>query len=104
MPSPPRTIINGKFLSVPMTGVHRVAQELANALAEQPVTYHTIRIDDLDIFYREAGAPDAPAILLPHGYPCSSYEFRNYMPALADRWHLLAPDFPGCGCALCCQT
>jgi pimeloyl-ACP methyl ester carboxylesterase len=36
-------------------------------------------------------------LLLPHGYPCSSYEFRNYMPALADRWRLVAPDFPGCG-------
>jgi len=36
-------------------------------------------------------------LLLPHGYPCSSYEFRNFMPALADRWRLLAPDFPACG-------
>jgi pimeloyl-ACP methyl ester carboxylesterase len=39
----------------------------------------------------------APALLLPHGYPCSSYEFRNFMPLLADRWRLIAPDFPGCG-------
>jgi pimeloyl-ACP methyl ester carboxylesterase len=38
-----------------------------------------------------------PVLLLPHGYPCSSYEFRNLMPLLADRWRLLAPDFPGCG-------
>jgi pimeloyl-ACP methyl ester carboxylesterase len=36
-------------------------------------------------------------VLLPHGYPCSSYEFRHFMPALADRWRLIAPDFPGCG-------
>jgi pimeloyl-ACP methyl ester carboxylesterase len=36
-------------------------------------------------------------VLLPHGYPCSSYEFRNFMALLADRWHLIAPDFPGCG-------
>lgn len=50
-----------------------------------------------DVFYREAGPPDAPVILLPHGYPCSSYEFRKVMPLLADRWRLLAPDFPGCG-------
>lgn len=49
------------------------------------------------IFYREAGRADAPALLLPHGYPCSSYEFRNLMPRLADRWRLLAPDFPGFG-------
>jgi pimeloyl-ACP methyl ester carboxylesterase len=49
------------------------------------------------IFYREAGPKDGPALLLPHGYPASSYEFRNLMPRLADRWRLVAPDFPGCG-------
>jgi pimeloyl-ACP methyl ester carboxylesterase len=54
-------------------------------------------IDGADIFYREAGPADAPVVLLPHGYPCSSYEFRNLMPALADRWRLLAPDYPGAG-------
>jgi pimeloyl-ACP methyl ester carboxylesterase len=57
----------------------------------------TLRLDDVDVFYREAGPADAPTVLLPHGYPCSSYEFRNLMPLLADRWRLLAPDFPGCG-------
>ncbi|HWU70622.1 MAG TPA: alpha/beta hydrolase [Pseudoxanthomonas sp.] len=51
----------------------------------------------VDCFYRDAGPPDAPVVLLPHGYPCSSYEFRDFMPALADRWRLLAPDFPGSG-------
>lgn len=54
-------------------------------------------IDGVEIFYREAGPQDAPVVLLPHGYPCSSYEFRNLMPRLADRWRLLAPDFPGAG-------
>lgn len=54
-------------------------------------------LDGYTVFYREAGATEAPVVLLPHGYPCSSYEFRNLMPALADRWHLLAPDFPGNG-------
>jgi len=54
-------------------------------------------IDGTDIFYRDAGRADAPVVLLPHGYPCSSYEFRNLMPALADRWRLLAPDYPGAG-------
>lgn len=56
-----------------------------------------IEIGGIDIFYREAGRKGAPAILLPHGYPCSSYEFRNFMPRLADRWHLIAPDYPGAG-------
>jgi pimeloyl-ACP methyl ester carboxylesterase len=49
------------------------------------------------IFYREDGATDAPVLLLPHGYPCSSYQYRRLMPALADRWRTLAPDFPGFG-------
>lgn len=57
----------------------------------------TIEIDGIEIFYREAGPRDAPVLFLPHGYPCSSYEFRNLMPALADRWRLIAPDYPGFG-------
>ena len=61
------------------------------------VKHRWIDVDGVGTFYREAGPADAPAILLPHGYPCSSYEFRNFMPLLADRWRLLAPDFPGCG-------
>ena len=48
-------------------------------------------------FYRESGHPEAPAILLPHGYPCSSYQYRRLLPALADGWRLVAPDFPGFG-------
>jgi pimeloyl-ACP methyl ester carboxylesterase len=61
------------------------------------VKHRHATIAGVDIFYREAGPPDAPVLLLPHGYPCSSYEFRALMPLLADRWRLLAPDFPGCG-------
>jgi pimeloyl-ACP methyl ester carboxylesterase len=61
------------------------------------VRHKTIEVGGVATFYREAGRHDAPVVLLPHGYPCSSYEFRNFMPALADRWRLLAPDFPGCG-------
>ncbi len=60
-------------------------------------TYHTISIDGLDIFYREAGSPDNPTILLLHGFPTSSHMFRNLMSALADRFHLVAPDYPGYG-------
>ncbi len=61
------------------------------------VCHRHANLDGVDVFYREAGPPGAPAILLPHGYPCSSFQFRNFMPALADRWHLIAPDFPGFG-------
>jgi len=61
------------------------------------VRHRRISIGNIDTFYREAGAPNAPVILLPHGYPCSSFEFRNLMPRLADRWRLIAPDYPGFG-------
>lgn len=61
------------------------------------VRHKRLKVDGTDTFYREAGPENAPAILLPHGYPCSSYEFRELMPLLADEWRLLAPDFPGCG-------
>ena len=64
---------------------------------DRSVRHRRLDLDGIDVFYREAGADDAPVLLLPHGYPCSSYEFRNYMLALADRWRLVAPDFPGCG-------
>jgi pimeloyl-ACP methyl ester carboxylesterase len=64
---------------------------------ESAVAHRTIDIDGVRVFYREAGPHGAPVLLLPHGYPCSSYQFRNLMPRLADRWRLLAPDFPGYG-------
>ena len=60
-------------------------------------TYRTIAIDGLDIFYREAGSRSNPTILLLHGFPTSSHMFRNLMPALADRFHLIALDYPGYG-------
>lgn len=61
------------------------------------IRHRRIQVASVDTFYREAGREDAPAVLLPHGYPCSSYEFRNLLPRLADRWRLVAPDYPGAG-------
>jgi pimeloyl-ACP methyl ester carboxylesterase len=61
------------------------------------VAYRTVKIDGLDIFYREAGPKDAPAVLLLHGFPTSSHMYRNLIPALSDRFHLIAPDYPGYG-------
>ncbi|ANL36748.1 alpha/beta hydrolase family protein (plasmid) [Rhizobium phaseoli] len=61
------------------------------------VRHRVMTVAGIETFYREAGSPAAPVLLLPHGYPCSSYEFRNLMPRLADRWRLIAPDFPGAG-------
>jgi pimeloyl-ACP methyl ester carboxylesterase len=60
-------------------------------------TFSTVAIDGLDIFYREAGSRSNPTILLLHGFPTSSHMFRNLMSALADRFHLVAPDYPGFG-------
>lgn len=62
-----------------------------------PVHHRRTTVRGVDTFYREAGLADAPVVLLPHGYPCSSYEFRNYMSHLGEQWRLLAPDFPGSG-------
>src|SRR5579859_7428586 len=69
-----------------------------NLIAQEPVTYHTVRIEGLDIFYREAGSQGAPVLLLLHGVPTSS---RMYQPmlesSLSRTCRLIAPDFPGFG-------
>jgi pimeloyl-ACP methyl ester carboxylesterase len=62
-----------------------------------PVRYRTIDVDGLDVFYREAGNPEAPKLLLLHGFPTSSHMFRDLIPRLADRFHAVAPDLPGFG-------
>ena len=59
--------------------------------------YKTVKIDGLDIFYREAGPKDAPTIILLHGFPTSSHMFRNLIPELSDKYHVIAPDYPGYG-------
>jgi pimeloyl-ACP methyl ester carboxylesterase len=61
------------------------------------VTHRTVKVGDLDVFYREAGPRNAPAVLLLHGFPTSSQMFRNLIPALADEYRLVAPDYPGFG-------
>ncbi len=61
------------------------------------ITYNKIKIDNFDIFYREAGRDDAPVIVLLHGFPSSSHMYRNLITALQDEFHLIAPDYPGFG-------
>ena len=63
----------------------------------QQVTYKTVHVDDLDVFYREAGPSKAPTVLLLHGFPTSSHMFRNLIPELATKFHVIAPDYPGFG-------
>jgi pimeloyl-ACP methyl ester carboxylesterase len=64
---------------------------------EQQVFYRTVKVDGLSIFYREAGSKDAPTILLLHGLPSSSRMFQPLLTRLADKYHLVAPDYPGFG-------
>ena len=64
---------------------------------EYPTAYRTVRIDGLSIFYREAGPKDAPTVLLLHGLPSSSRMFEPLFARLSDRYHLVAPDYPGFG-------
>ncbi len=62
-----------------------------------PVTYGSIAVDGLNIAFREAGNPALPKLVLLHGFPSSSHQYRDLIPALADRFHLIAPDYPGFG-------
>lgn len=88
----------GLLLPLAPNGAASPAEEVNPAAATAPqVTYNTITIRNLDIFYREAGPKDAPAVLLLHGFPSSSHMYRNLIPGLADRYHVIAPDYPGFG-------
>ena len=69
----------------------------AGQASAPPTRYRTVDVDGVRIFYREAGDPAAPAVLLLHGYPTSSHMFRNLIPRLAERYHVVAPDLPGFG-------
>ncbi|MBO9729325.1 MAG: alpha/beta hydrolase [Chitinophaga sp.] len=61
------------------------------------VLYKTVTVNQVNIFYREAGSPDAPTILLLHGFPSSSHMYRDLINDLADKYHVIAPDYPGFG-------
>ena len=65
--------------------------------ASKSVKYRTLSVDTLNIAYREAGEPANPKLVLLHGFPSSSHQYRNLIPALADRFHVISPDYPGFG-------
>lgn len=69
----------------------------AHSIPAAPIYYRTVKVDGLDIFYREAGPKNAPVILLLHGFPSSSHMFRDLIPLLSDRYRVIAPDYPGFG-------
>lgn len=61
------------------------------------ISYRSVAVDGINVFYREAGSPEAPTLLLLHGFPSAGHMFRDLIPRLADRFHLVAPDLPGFG-------
>jgi pimeloyl-ACP methyl ester carboxylesterase len=71
------------------------AQNMASH--RQSISYHTVEVGGLSMFYREAGPTDAPTVLLLHGFPSSSRMWEPLLPLLADKYHLVAPDYPGFG-------
>jgi pimeloyl-ACP methyl ester carboxylesterase len=77
--------------------VPSVSAGISQPAAGSGVRHKTISIDGVAIFYREAGPSDGPAVLLLHGFPTSSHMFRHLIPAFADRWRVIAPDYPGFG-------
>ncbi|MFC1689001.1 alpha/beta fold hydrolase [Pseudomonadota bacterium] len=91
-------ILNNKTIRLlVLTLAFAVAFMVLPAQASEATQHKTITIDGVEVFYREAGPVDAPTILLLHGFPTSSHMFRNLIPELADRYHLVAPDYPGFG-------
>jgi pimeloyl-ACP methyl ester carboxylesterase len=95
----PRIVALAVGLAVLLTALPS-ADLRAQSSSEQTastVHYHTIAVDGVDIFYREAGPASAPLIVLLHGFPASSHMFRNLIPALADRYRVIAPDYPAFG-------
>ena len=74
-----------------------LATDHTTAVVATQTQHKTVTIDGVEIFYREAGPVNAPTILLLHGFPTSSHMFRNLIPALSDRFHVIAPDYPGFG-------
>jgi pimeloyl-ACP methyl ester carboxylesterase len=77
--------------------VDRVPAQRRQAKITQAVHYETVTVDGLSIFYRESGPKDAPTILLLHGFPSSSRMFEPLLRSLSDKYHLVAPDYPGFG-------
>ena len=82
---------------IALVATHRMDAQRRAGSVEQQVTYRTVMVEGVSIFYREAGPKGAPTILLLHGLPSSSRMFQPLLTRLADNYHLVAPDYPGFG-------
>ena len=91
------TILAFSLGTAASTARERASETPAVQMRIPVVHYRTENIAGTDIFYREAGPADAPTLVLMHGFPTSSHMFRNLIPLLADRYHVIAPDYPGFG-------
>src|SRR5687767_12597825 len=89
--SPSRWLLAAAAAITLLTQVHR-------AMAADPAVHHRkTTVDGIEVFYREAGPANGPTVVLLHGFPSSSHMFRNLIPALSDRYRVIAPDYPGFG-------
>ncbi len=84
-------------VAIVFAGVSGLNAQTKETAMEYRVTYNTVKVDGLTIFYREAGPKDGPTLLLLHGLPSSSRMFQSLLVRLADKYHLIAPDYPGFG-------
>lgn len=93
----PSLNIKHLFASLIVLWAILAAPAIAAERRSQDVTHHTVEVDGVKVFYRQAGPPNGPVILMLHGFPASSHMFRDLMPRLADRYRVIAPDYPGYG-------
>jgi alpha-beta hydrolase superfamily lysophospholipase len=84
-------------LAIPFAAIAAEGSAVPVTTAVNQVHYQKAKIDGIDVFYREAGPKNAPVVLLLHGFPTSSQMFRGLIPLLADKYHVIAPDYPGFG-------
>jgi len=88
-------VASGLFTTPPLATA--AAANDKSVVVAPTANYRTANVDGVEVFYREAGGKDAPVLLLLHGFPTSSHMFRNLIPLLADKYHVIAPDYPGFG-------
>lgn len=89
--------LTGIVLAAALLGMQAQAASDKSLPGQQTVTFHYASVDGIKVFYREAGSPSAPTVLLLHGFPTSSFMYRDLIPLLSDHYHVIAPDLPGFG-------